>query len=167
MNQINQNVSNNSENNEVIWYQFRNGKIVKNNEKIKVDIGTVPVFIRSGTIVPEFIEIGGSAEETIRKPLRLYVALDINGDADGDFYLDDGISLNFSTESEYVHRIFTAKKGKLTSTLGCPDDWKKYPKFVLDNIIDEIIVYYPNKEPKVFNNLNYKLISDWNLDLDL
>jgi len=110
---------------EAIWYRFRDGKIFKDGDTMNVNMSTVPVFVRYGSIIPEFVEIGGSAYETLVKPIRLYVFLDSNESAEGDLYLDDGTTYNFEKNSEYMHRIFKAEGGKLKSLVGCPDDWKK------------------------------------------
>lgn len=72
------------------WYDYHSGKLFKGNKlhKIKVQIGTIPIFAKAGTIIPEY-------------PIRQYVgekeidlltlrAFPLDSKAQGSLYEDSG-----------------------------------------------------------------------------
>uniref|UniRef100_A0A4W3JLY0 Uncharacterized protein n=1 Tax=Callorhinchus milii TaxID=7868 RepID=A0A4W3JLY0_CALMI len=79
--------------------------------------GEVPVFQRGGTIIPRKICIGRSTEELWTSPYALYVALDTQGSARGQLYVDDGHSFAYRNQQQYCHRSFTYLTGSASSSL--------------------------------------------------
>ena len=70
-------------------------------------------------------------------PYTLIVALDQDGRAEGDLYLDDGSSFAY-TRGMYAHRNITFAQGKLTSApLGGAVQSTRY---INENVIERIIV---------------------------
>jgi alpha-glucosidase len=82
-----------------VWYDWYTAKAVatkdvKPGEKVTIDapLGHIPVFLRGGSVVPTQ-EPGMTTAESRRNPWGLLVALDREGFAEGDLYLDDGESV--------------------------------------------------------------------------
>lgn len=75
------------------WYTF--DKIIASpgeNKTYEASLVHQPIFIRGGSILP--IQKAGNTTSTSRKNAwSLIIALDQNGEASGDLYLDDGVSL--------------------------------------------------------------------------
>jgi hypothetical protein len=74
----------------------------------------VPVFVRGGRIVPLYETPGEATFATISTPLTLLIAGDQQGNAEGYFYMDDGLSYSFQS-GEYVHRRFRLKDGLVSA----------------------------------------------------
>jgi len=75
------------------WYTF--DKVIAapgENKTYDASLVHQPIFIRGGSIIP--VQQAGNTTSTSRKnPWSLIIALDEHGEAAGDLYLDDGISL--------------------------------------------------------------------------
>jgi alpha 1,3-glucosidase len=98
------------------WYRYPSGKeLKKESQTFPVTIADTFVFVRGGRIVPTFASIGKSAIQTLPQPVVLYIAPDENGAAEGELYLDDGVSYGFS-KGEFIWKKFSYANGKLTST---------------------------------------------------
>lgn len=161
-----------------VWYRFETGKKLEGpSETIPVTIKDTPVFIRGGKIIPTFSEVGKSALSTISScPLTLYVALDENGNADGELYFDDGESYNYM-KGEFVHRKFVCINGQLKSIKG-DEKQASIPELVKNSIINKVIIYgssgpvessdgnasYENGILTI-ENLNLNINNDWSLKI--
>uniref|UniRef100_A0A8D2QS26 Glucosidase II alpha subunit n=1 Tax=Zosterops lateralis melanops TaxID=1220523 RepID=A0A8D2QS26_ZOSLA len=75
-----------------------------------------------GTVIPRQDRPRRSTEAMKGDPFTLYVALSLQGTAQGELYLDDGISFDYATKNEFLHRHFHFANGTLTSR------YPKYPK---------------------------------------
>jgi len=76
------------------WYDMRpvTGVSPGQNSTIDAPLGHIPVYIRGGSVIP--LQMPGMTTAASRKnPWGLLVALDGNGQAGGQLYLDDGESL--------------------------------------------------------------------------
>ncbi|XP_042194141.1 neutral alpha-glucosidase C isoform X1 [Callorhinchus milii] len=102
-----------------VWYQLSTNQRFPGAYKLRlpVTIETVPVFQRGGTIIPRKICIGRSTEELWTSPYALYVALDTQGSARGQLYVDDGHSFAYRNQQQYCHRSFTYLTGSASSSL--------------------------------------------------
>lgn len=83
-------------NNNTIWYDWYTQRAVPAkpnvNTTIPAPLGHIPVYVRSGSIIPR----QGAALTTQaarNTPWSLLVALDKNGHAGGRLYIDDGVSV--------------------------------------------------------------------------
>jgi alpha-glucosidase (family GH31 glycosyl hydrolase) len=79
-----------------IWYNFYSHELLKSLGKwinIKADITHIPVFVRGGYIIP-MQKPSLTLKEQMKNEYELLVALDDNGMARGNLYVDDGISIN-------------------------------------------------------------------------
>ncbi|KAK4144372.1 glycoside hydrolase [Dichotomopilus funicola] len=94
----------------VVWYDWYTSKIATagvqpgQNVTIGAPLGHIPVYLRGGNVVP-VQEPGMTTKESRENPWGLIVALDRDGTAEGDLYLDDGESLE-PAAVKWVH--FTA-----------------------------------------------------------
>ena len=84
------------------WYRYTTGKELVNSSFVQVFLDT-PVFIRGGSIIPYFREAAVTVKEQLTKDFQLIIAVDENGEAEGDLYLDDGESLD---QTEHVYTVF-------------------------------------------------------------
>lgn len=98
------------------WYCAHSGiEVAGTTQAMQVNIESIPVFYRGGGIVPRRERPRRSTTSQARDPFTLLVALDSSNAAQGDLYLDDGRSYAFK-RGQYVHRDFTLKDYKLTSS---------------------------------------------------
>lgn len=97
------------------WYTFN--KIDASpgeNKTFDAPLLHQPIFIRGGSIIP--VQKAGNTTSTSRThPWSLIIALDQNGEASGDLYLDDGVSLvQQATKSVKVSGDSIVIQGKRT-----------------------------------------------------
>ncbi len=110
--------------------------------QVKVDMESIPVYLRGGYIIPRKERARRSTAQMAKDPSTLWVALNSSGSAEGDLYIDDGHSFAYQRGS-YVHRQFTFSKGVLSnkaadsSTAVMP---LKAGKLSLPNTIERIVV---------------------------
>ena len=75
--------------------------------KVDAPLGKIPVFIRSGKIIPRKMRLRRSSKLMYYDPLTLVVApTKSTGSAEGLLYLDDEHSLAHEMAGHYVHRRF-------------------------------------------------------------
>uniref|UniRef100_A0AAY5KFJ2 Glycoside hydrolase family 31 N-terminal domain-containing protein n=1 Tax=Esox lucius TaxID=8010 RepID=A0AAY5KFJ2_ESOLU len=67
----------------------------------------VPVFQRGGTVVSRRTGCGSCTADLQKHPLSLTVALDSQGGAEGELYLDDGHSFRYRDRREFILRRFS------------------------------------------------------------
>jgi alpha 1,3-glucosidase len=107
-------------------------------------INTIKHFLRGGTMIPLKERARRSSAAMAADPVTLVIALDANGEAQGDLYLDDGHSFAFQ-RGHYSYRSFifaadgTLKSvaGELPKTAELPVSNAKYDSGV---VIDKIVV---------------------------
>lgn len=93
-----------------IWYDWYSLQAVDaapgENKTLDAPLEHQPVHLRGGYVIP--MQKAGNTTATSRKnPWSLLVALDTKGNAEGDLYLDDGISLvQTATKEVKVSRLF-------------------------------------------------------------
>ncbi|KAL7620180.1 hypothetical protein AAE478_009173 [Parahypoxylon ruwenzoriense] len=80
-----------------VWYDWYNQTAIKGvttgqNVTIDTPLGHIPVYVRGGSVIP--LQEPGLTTAAVRaSPWSLLVALDGNGHASGELYIDDGESL--------------------------------------------------------------------------
>ena len=131
------------------WFAIWTGKELTESQSIPVGLLDVPAFLRGGRIIPVFSSIDVSALRTIRHPLTLYVALDEHQQAEGELYLDDGVTFAFETESKCVYRKLRFADNKLTSEAVEPS---VAPDILASTIFDTIVVYGLPQAPASVNS---------------
>ena len=143
-----------------LWYTFDKGTTEK--EVDVTDVLNYPVFIRGGSIIPTFSEIGMTAYESFRKPLQLIIALDEEKRAHGKVYLDDGVSFAFQ-QNEYLLRSFNYENGKLNCSKGDEKE-QNIPEFLKETLVESVIIMEEGKDQgKV--SINKKLCEDWSIEV--
>lgn len=114
----------------------------KSTHQIKVDLESIPVFLRGGHIIPRKERARRSTAQMAKDPFTLWVVLNSSGSAQGDLYIDDGHSFAYQRGS-YLHRQFTFSKGYLTN-VAADDSSSVMPvkagKLSLPNTIERIVV---------------------------
>lgn len=80
-----------------VWYDWYNQTAVTGvskgqNVTIDAPLGHIPVYVRGGSVIPTQ-QPGKTTAESRQNPWGLIVALDLQGNAQGTLYLDDGESL--------------------------------------------------------------------------
>jgi alpha-glucosidase (family GH31 glycosyl hydrolase) len=76
------------------WYTHKPlANLVDGQADIPSPLGHIPLHIRSGGILLLHVESKYTLAETRKEPLELVVSLDDSAEANGVFYLDDGLSL--------------------------------------------------------------------------
>eukprot|EP00897_Mesotaenium_endlicherianum_P006689 jgi/Mesen1/6048/ME000308S05242 len=105
------------------WYDYKSGQRVARGGggagartlELPVDMASVPVFQRAGTIVARKDRTRRSSTQMDLDPYTLVVALNSTGGAEGELYIDDGKSYEFR-EGAFLRRHFVFRDGRLSSS---------------------------------------------------
>ncbi|KFV86324.1 Neutral alpha-glucosidase C, partial [Struthio camelus australis] len=129
---------------EEIWYDFRKLKRMEaaGALKIPVTLENIPVFQRGGTVIPLKTTAGKSTEWMTDISYALHVALDTEGYAKGELYLDDGHSFQYLHEKQFLHWKFTFHKKVLSSS--CTDENGQYHTTC---IVERVIILGLGEQP--------------------
>lgn len=80
-----------------IFYDYYTRKPVRGHAKTitlnDVPFTHIPLHIRGGTIIPARVESANTTKALREKPFEIIIAPDLNGNASGRLYIDDGQSL--------------------------------------------------------------------------
>ncbi|CAH0381061.1 unnamed protein product [Bemisia tabaci] len=99
-----------------LWYDLRSYQAYKPGSiEMPVDISTIPLFQRGGSILPLRERARRSSVLTLHDPLTLLVALNSNGTATGTLYLDDGDSFEYQ-KGQRLYMKFEFKDNVLSSS---------------------------------------------------
>ncbi|CAG5866817.1 unnamed protein product, partial [Menidia menidia] len=100
-----------------IWYDIHSAEAYKGGSTITlpVTLETVPVFQRGGSVVCRSAGRGTCTADYQRLPLAVTVALNREGRADGELYLDDGHSFRYRDAKSFCLRRFSMLSGRLLS----------------------------------------------------
>ncbi|XP_063059523.1 neutral alpha-glucosidase AB-like isoform X2 [Engraulis encrasicolus] len=106
-----------------LWYDVHTFKKHNGNQNlyIPVTMSSIPVFQRGGSIISRKDRMRRSSACMEDDPYTLYVALNAQGTAEGELYIDDGHSFNFDKQRQFIHRRLTFAEGALTSSNLSPD----------------------------------------------
>ncbi|KAJ5388149.1 hypothetical protein N7509_010690 [Penicillium cosmopolitanum] len=122
-----------------IWYDWYNGSAVQAepgvNTSIPAPLGHIPVFVRGGSVIP-MQNPALTTRESRNSPWSLLTALDANGAAQGDLYIDDGVSL---VQNATLNVKFKAASSSLSAIP--QGDWKE------ENALDKVTVFGVKKSP--------------------
>ncbi|CAB3397715.1 unnamed protein product [Caenorhabditis bovis] len=130
----------------VRWYEWVSGiEHFEASAYVDAPIDFVPVFQRGGSIIPTWQRIRRSAYLMKDDPLTLFVALDSDGNAKGEVYLDDGKTHSYRND-EFVRANFTFVTTSPTtaSIVGEHVDGK----YAAKNWIERIVVRGIESSPK-------------------
>ncbi|KAM9341648.1 LOW QUALITY PROTEIN: neutral alpha-glucosidase C [Symphorus nematophorus] len=98
-----------------MWYDVHSAKVYEGGTtpSLPVTLDTVPVFQRGGSVVCRFAGSGSCTAEFQQLPLSITVALNSQGVADGELYLDDGHSFSYRDRKAFCLRKFNMLSGRL------------------------------------------------------
>lgn len=104
-----------------LWYDIEdNHKYDINGElNIKAPYDKIPVFQRGGTIIPRKHRIRRSSVLMHEDPVTLHIAVDRNGRASGNLYIDDGKSFDYK-EGKFIYVNFKYENGLLQAKMISP-----------------------------------------------
>jgi alpha 1,3-glucosidase len=99
------------------WFDLEDGTPFRTQGTVNVaaPITKIPVFQKGGSIIPKRERARRSSALMNRDPITLVVALDPQGKASGELYLDDGETFAFLA-GHSVHRSFDFSDGVLRNT---------------------------------------------------
>lgn len=98
------------------YYDWYTHKVIhggKTHTFTDVDTTTIPLLIRSGIIIPARAESANTTTELRKKSFELLVPLNEHGEAKGELYIDDGVSVTQKTGG-VTDLTFTYSKGVLS-----------------------------------------------------
>ncbi|CAF0830952.1 unnamed protein product [Didymodactylos carnosus] len=136
--------------NNTIWYDIRTFIPYNGSETllITVDMESIPVYQRGGSIIPQRLRKRRSSMLAINDPITLIVTLDKNNEARGELYMDDGHTYDYKKKRQFIYRRFLFKNNELTSSSLNPNG-----KFDTTAWIERIVIMgYPRNPNKVSIN---------------
>lgn len=125
------------------WYDITQNKKYRNGHfRIPVNLDTVPIYYRGGSIISRKDTSRGSSVQTYNDPITLYLFLDADQKAEGNLFIDDYASFNY-TENKYLYVKFTYREYVL--------EWRKIgdADYDTDVSIKEVVIYGPPVNIKV------------------
>ncbi|XP_061756154.1 neutral alpha-glucosidase AB isoform X3 [Nerophis ophidion] len=129
---------------EEVWFdvhtfQKHNGA---QNLYIPVTMSSIPVFQRGGSIIPRKLRVRRSSTCMEHDPYTLMVALDPQGAAEGELYIDDGHTFNFE-KKEFIHRKLSFANNILSSLNLSPE-----AQFSTSSSVERIVILGAKKPTK-------------------
>ncbi|XP_055361355.1 neutral alpha-glucosidase C [Betta splendens] len=127
-----------------VWYDISSKEAYEGGRTLTlpVTLSTVPVFQRAGSVVCRSTESGSCTAQLQSFPLSITVALNSQGAADGELYLDDGHSFDYRDESSFRLRRFSVRAGRLLCRPGSEDG-----TFDCDTCVESLIVLGLKSKP--------------------
>jgi len=130
------------------WVDVSNGSAYPpGKHSISAPLEKIVVLQRGGSIVPRKYRIRRSSSLMVNDPYTLTIALDKNGHAEGELYLDDGDSYNHKVGLYAVRRFTWARNsdGKSSSLTVIPEGDGRLVSAVE---IERLIVFGVDTKPK-------------------
>lgn len=121
------------------WYSFYDGKALKNPNgtwvqsqwtRLSVPLDHIPVHIRGGHIIPTQ-DPALNTVESRKNPFGLIVALNDQGEAEGDLFYDDGETIDWS--KSYYYATFSVRENTLIMNIE-HNTYNQMNNMVLDKI---------------------------------
>ncbi|XP_062341665.1 neutral alpha-glucosidase AB-like isoform X2 [Osmerus eperlanus] len=106
-----------------IWYDVHTFQSHHGAQSLDVPVtmSSIPAFQRGGSIICRKNRVRRSSTCMESDPYTLYVALDTQGRAEGELYIDDGHSFKYETERQFVHMRLSFAANTITSSPLSPD----------------------------------------------
>uniref|UniRef100_A0A673JGU6 Neutral alpha-glucosidase AB n=1 Tax=Sinocyclocheilus rhinocerous TaxID=307959 RepID=A0A673JGU6_9TELE len=102
---------------------------------IPVTMSSIPVFQRGGSIICRKDRVRRSSSCMENDPYTLYAALNSQGSAEGELYIDDFHTFNFEKAKQFVHRHLSFSANTLSSRNLAPDS-----QFSTASWIEKIVI---------------------------
>ncbi|KAG7234578.1 hypothetical protein INR49_002207 [Caranx melampygus] len=129
---------------DVIWFDVHSAKAYEGGRTLSlpVTLDTVPLFQRGGSVVCRSTGSGSCTADVQQLPLSITVALNSQGAADGELYLDDGHSFSYRDRKAFCLRRFTMLSGRLLCRSACEDG-----AFDCDTVVHSVAVLGVRRKP--------------------
>ena len=132
---------------EEFWYDWvsRERLAAGREHHVAAPLSKIPVFLRSGTVVPTRQRLRRASSRMSEDPLTLVIALDSRSRASGHFYLDDELSFAYQ-QGHYVWKEVTAlglnasEPDGLTIRVADAQQSKPSSKYLSPVRIDQVVV---------------------------
>jgi alpha-glucosidase (family GH31 glycosyl hydrolase) len=99
------------------WYDFYTGAPVASGvQTLDAPIDKINLHVRSESVMV-MQEPALTTTAARKNPFKLLVALSSTGEANGELYWDDGVSLDVADSGNYGHVIYSVKNDQLKATL--------------------------------------------------
>jgi alpha-glucosidase (family GH31 glycosyl hydrolase) len=98
------------------WYDFWTGapkNFAQSYQTLPAPWDTVPAHVKGGSIIPKK-KPETTISKTVQNPFEILIALNSDGTASGDLYVDNGDDLDVETQSSYYQ--FTVDNQALSTT---------------------------------------------------
>ena len=103
-----------------IWYDWYTGKVIGEETPVHVildaPLDSIPLLLLGGNVLPTQLP-GNTTTESRKNPFRLQVALDVNGQASGELFWDDGDTLDAILGSVYTYIKFKCENNSLVNSV--------------------------------------------------
>jgi alpha 1,3-glucosidase len=88
-----------------LWYDIYNHERIYGGIELDVDapLNKIPVFQRGGSIIPRKLRVRRTSSQMEADPFTLFIALSDQNVAEGDIYIDDGKTYDY-TSGKYAYR---------------------------------------------------------------
>ena len=130
---------------EDVWYMAETGELVHQGAEearlnINAELETLPLFQRGGSVVAQKRRVRRATPMMLHDPFTLQVALDKEGQAQGEVYLDDESTMS----SKSMLRVVEVQGTSLTSSAS-PHSLETYTP---SNIVERVVIYgWPKNKP--------------------
>ncbi|XP_050965045.1 neutral alpha-glucosidase AB isoform X2 [Labeo rohita] len=120
-----------------VWYDVHTFQKHDGDQSlyIPVTMSSIPVFQRGGSIICRKDRVRRSSSCMENDPYTLYVALNSQGSAEGELYIDDFHTFNFEKTKQFVHRHLSFSASTLSSRNLAPDS-----QFSTASWIEKIVI---------------------------
>ncbi|CAF3890842.1 unnamed protein product, partial [Rotaria sordida] len=130
------------------WYNFYDGvRIPVQNKHLSVSalLDTIPIFLRGGSILPTQ-GFANNTKFSRQQPFGLIIAVNSDGNAEGDLFYDDGESIDTISSEAYFYATFkwSLNDAQLTMTV-VENNYREISNLKLDSLI----IYGLNDTPSV------------------
>ncbi|EGW31924.1 uncharacterized protein SPAPADRAFT_55511 [Spathaspora passalidarum NRRL Y-27907] len=172
-----------------IYYDFFNGEIssqvfTSGYVERPVELTDIPMLLKGGSIIPLKTRYRRSSKLMKNDPYTLVIALDENGQAKGDLYIDDGESFSYQNgEKSYIG--FQAVSEGISASVSVSEEFSRQiesvtvEKIVIVGVKGEISAVIIEQEGKKWNgkvsekdsvttikNPKVKINSDWEIKFE-
>ncbi|KAF4113716.1 neutral alpha-glucosidase AB [Onychostoma macrolepis] len=120
-----------------VWYDVHTFQKHDGDQSlyIPVTMSSIPVFQRGGSIICRKDRVRRSSSCMENDPYTLYVALNSQGSAEGELYIDDFHTFNYKEAKQFVHRHLSFSANTLSSRNLAPDS-----QFSTASWIEKIVI---------------------------
>ncbi|XP_045918186.1 neutral alpha-glucosidase C isoform X2 [Micropterus dolomieu] len=170
-----------------VWYDVQSAKVYKGGRTLSlpVTLDTVPVFQRGGSVVCRSAGCGSCTAKLQQLPLSITVALNSQGVADGELYLDDGHSFSYRDRKAFCLRRFNMLSGHLLcrpaneeGTFDCDTVVQSVTILGVKSKPSTVVVHVPGAKDSfaafhymetccmlTVSNLNLRVAMDWEIQI--